>query len=454
MLWSLLPILLRANLPMDTAEAWVWGSLGEWGTNKHPPLSGWLAYGAWFLAGKNPCGIYCLSALLTAGGMLYVYRLGKCFLSEGQALAAAVLLEGVAYYNYVIPEYNCNIVALFLWPACSFYFYRGIKDNLWGDWLLFGGLAGANILNKYVSGALLVGLGGYMLFTKAGRARLSSGRVYVAAALGLALTLPHWVWLYNRDFFVLEYFARRSSAGGVMPYGMGHIVYTAKFIGAQVLAGLAMLAALVWLRKRASKEPMMAKPERQFAFWAGICPMLIMALVPLVSGVKLKSMWGSPAEYMLGICYMVWLPFKVNEGKVMRTAYGLLGAFSLVFAAQTELTLSAKFNLDAKDFVRNVGGDEAKYVGGSVWLASILGVYGSAAPEVIFEMDADINPWIDINKAKREGILAVEECRAAYAAHRRDFADLPEPMEYVWQAKNIWGQTKEYRFFYGKTEKK
>jgi hypothetical protein len=64
-------------------------------------------------------------------------------------------MEGVAYYSILTPEYNCNIVALLLWPACSYYFYQGIKQNHWSDWALFGIFAGLNVLNKYVSGALL-----------------------------------------------------------------------------------------------------------------------------------------------------------------------------------------------------------------------------------------------------------------------------------------------------------
>jgi hypothetical protein len=42
-IWSVLPIILRPNLPMDSAEALVWGFIGEWGTNKHPPVSGFFA---------------------------------------------------------------------------------------------------------------------------------------------------------------------------------------------------------------------------------------------------------------------------------------------------------------------------------------------------------------------------------------------------------------------------
>ena len=97
LIWSVLPILLRANLPMDSAEALIWGMVGEWGTNKHPPLSGWLADWVWLLSGKNPYSLYVLSQILVCGGLIYIYKLAKCFLSSEKSLIAAVLMEGVAY---------------------------------------------------------------------------------------------------------------------------------------------------------------------------------------------------------------------------------------------------------------------------------------------------------------------------------------------------------------------
>ena len=42
LVWSIIPI-FRETLPMDTIEAIIWGQNGGWLTNKHPPLSGYVA---------------------------------------------------------------------------------------------------------------------------------------------------------------------------------------------------------------------------------------------------------------------------------------------------------------------------------------------------------------------------------------------------------------------------
>ena len=134
--WSVLPILLRPNLPMDSAEALIWGFIGEWGTNKHPPLSGFFA-DIMYRVFDHPASLYVLSQLFIIGGLVYVYKLARLFLPQDKAIISALILEGVAYYSLVTPEYNVNIIALMLWPAASYYFYKGIKEDKLSDWLVW-----------------------------------------------------------------------------------------------------------------------------------------------------------------------------------------------------------------------------------------------------------------------------------------------------------------------------
>ena len=49
--WSLLQ-LMRNIISLDAMEAISWGELISFGTNKHPPLSGWLMAGFYNLFGK------------------------------------------------------------------------------------------------------------------------------------------------------------------------------------------------------------------------------------------------------------------------------------------------------------------------------------------------------------------------------------------------------------------
>ena len=72
-IWSVLPVILRPNLPMDSAEALVWGFVGEWGTNKHPPVSGFFASLIFDLT-SQPSSLYMLSQLFIIGGFIYIYK--------------------------------------------------------------------------------------------------------------------------------------------------------------------------------------------------------------------------------------------------------------------------------------------------------------------------------------------------------------------------------------------
>lgn len=451
LIWSLLP-LLRANLPMDSSEALVWGFVGEWGTNKHPPLSGFLADLAYRLSGNNPYSLYFLSQLLVVGGLIYIYKLGRLFLPEPKALVAACVMEGVAYYSLLTPEYNVNIIALLLWPAATYYFYLAVSKNNLHDWLLFGIFAGLNILNKYVSGILLLCLGCYLLFTKTGKACFKSWKLYLAAVVAIAVILPHLVWLHNHDYYVIDYFLGRSGEGKSLPYGLAHLVYPLKFLAAQILTSSLALIILLVGRYYNPKQPIsVSKTDRQFIFYAGILPVIMMAAISLVLGIKLKSMWGSPVLYMLSICFFTYLPFDLqkNVKPMLRACYGALLLFAAAFVLQLGLTKSAKFNLDAQDFVAQVSKDKLPYVGGSVWLASTVGVFADHNPNVLFLMSPETNPWIDMASVKAKGILVVEENLGVYQNYQKTFANLPSPKIYLLQTTNILGQAKQYQLYYG-----
>ena len=404
LVWSVLPILLRPNLPMDSAEALVWGFIGEWGTNKHPPVSGFFANLIYQLT-SSPASLYVLSQLFVVAGLAYVYKLARLFLPEQKALIAALILEGVAYYSLVTPEYN-----------------------------------------------VLLCLAAYLVLTKPGRAYFRSWKLYVAAAVALAVVAPHIIWLWQHDWFVLDYFLARSGGGKSYPFGLAHLIYPLKFIGAQILTSAFAWLVLLAARRYSPKETVaVSAADRTFIFFAGILPVLVMAAISLVFGIKLKSMWGSPVLYMLGIAFFIWLPFDIRKTfrPLLKACYAALVLFAAAFLLQCLLTDSAKFRLDAADFTARVGGENHAYVGGSVWLASTVGVYAANHPAVLFLMSPASNPWIDMADVAAKGILVVEENPAAYQNYQKTFANLPEPEVYLLKATNILGQNREYKLYYG-----
>lgn len=450
-IWSIIPIMMRPNLPMDSAEALIWGMIGEFGTNKHPPLSGYLANWMWLICGKNPASLYVLSQILVIGGLYYIYKLARCFFSQNKSLIITMLCEGIVYYNYTTTEYNCNIVALLLWPACAYYFYQSVKTNSLVDWTLFGFFAGLNIINKYVSAILLLCLGLYVLCSAQARIRLKSYKIYYSAILAFAIITPHFLWAYNHDFFMIDYFIGRSTTSA-FKYGLGHIVYPLKFIFAQILAALpALIVLFVYYKKSNKIKSTISSDDKKFIFFAGILPLLIMTTIPLITGMKLKSMWGSPCLYALTIIWFVWFNFDETKyfAKIKQISYYLMSLFALVFFIQTLLTLSPKYNLDAQKLVRELNGNNIDYVGGNIWLASIIGSYSNSNPQVMFDMSAKTNPWIDIDDIKQKGALVVEESLAAYENHKEEFTNLEPAKEYIITSSNILGKTKKHTIYYG-----
>ena len=450
-IWSVLPILLRQNLPMDSSEALVWGFIGEWGTNKHPPVSGFFANLIYELT-AHPSSLYVLSQLFIIGGFIYIYKFAHLFLPENKSLIATLILEGVAYYNMVTPEYNVNIIALMLWPAATYHFYLSVNKNKLSYWLLFGLFCGLNILTKYVSGILLICFACYLLFTRKGRSCIKSWKLYVGGVVAIGVVLPHLIWLHNHEYFVLDYFFGRSQGGKSLPYGMSHIVYPLKFVASQLLTSAFALLTLIVVYQLSPKEAtQISKDDKKFLFFVGVLPVLIMALISLILGIKLKSMWGSPVMYLLGVCFFVYFPFDITKSykPLLKSAYVALFLFAFAFVMQVLFTTSAKFKLNAADFTAAVKGESYEYVGGSVWLASTVGVYAHNHPKVLFLMSPNDNPWIDMTDVKEKGILVVTEDLWEYENYQKTFANLSKPEVYLLKAKNILGKEKQHKLYYG-----
>ena len=121
---------------------------------------------------------------------------------------------------------------------------------------------------------------------------------------------------------MIDYFLGRSGSGKQLPYGLGHLVYPLKFIASQLMTSSFAIIALFTARHFSPKqEIIISKSDRAFIFYTGVLPVLLMASISLLLGIKLKSMWGSPVMYMLGICIFVcnhiaknWLKgFKIDD---------------------------------------------------------------------------------------------------------------------------------------------
>ena len=454
-IWVLLP-LLRQSLPMDSLEAIIWGQICDFGTQKHPPLSGFPAAFFFWLFGQKAIGIYFLSQVFILLGFAYIFRLARLFLSMEKSFLCVILLEGVIYYGFTSAEYNVNIVSLALWPMLTFYFYKATHEGTLSSWILFGIFTALNLLTKYTCGVLIMGAGLYMLASPQGRKAFKAFGFYLSIIVALIIISPHIIWLYNYDFFVLDYFAHRTGNTSSLGY-FSHLWHPVKFILAQVLAGLGaiLLYFAAFYKNQRSSAPQVSTDDKLFILCLGLAPLLIFASISLFTGVYLKSMWGTPLLYMLTIGLFVFFPFKLGKTtfkNLLKGAYALMFLFALTAGIIYAAADGKKQNLDAKAFASllhsAIGNDQKLYyVAGDIWHAANMSLYDRDHPTVILDINNPSNPWVKEETFLTRGVLVISEAKETYLALKNKYETTPLfPFEI--KLKSTFGKTGKMDIYY------
>ena len=460
LVWSVVP-LLRQSLPMDTQEAIVWGKYCLWGTTKHPPLSGWIAYSFWTLFQHWDGAMYLLSQIFVALGVWYIYKLAREFVDEVKAVLAAMLQFGVIYYNFSTPEFNVNLIAVALWPMNAYYFWRAYCDDKWKDWLLFGAITALNLLNKYTASLLIFALGIFVITSSKRRKIFTNYKAYTAGLFCLLLLTPHIWWMYEHNFEPLNYIAFRNKDGKFTAWWR-HLLYPAKFLLAQVLfAGAALLTYCGFYRTTDKEKSVLNAEQKKYLLLLLAVPVVTMAITGVFSGKPLKSMWAFPMLFPLGTVLIAMCPQKTDAGKTQKM-FNTMVLWSCLFAcgygAQCLLTRSERFHSDCKQIVQTLEskwnnaahGQPLEYIGSSEWYAHMVNLYGSHEIKPIVWVKPQSSPWFDADDFQQKGALIVANDLGEYHKYMEMLGQqVSEPQTLELEFKNYFGKTKNKEIFYG-----
>ncbi len=456
--WSVVPM-LRLSLSMDTQEAIVWGKYCLFGTTKHAPLSGWVAYAWYTLFGQSDKAMYALSQLFVLLGVVYIYKLARCFLDETKAILAAALQFGIIYYGYSTPEYNVNVVSVGLWPLCAYYFWRAYTLDKWRDWLLFGISVGLNLLNKYTAVMLLIALGIFVLCDKKFTKLLKNYKVYAAAIIAVSLFAPHVYWLYEHDFVSFNYISSRSHGGNITSFWR-HFVYPLKFLFAQILfAAPALLTYFYFWGKHKTGKPEFGTTGC-FIFCTAVIPAAMFSLICLVSGNAAKSMWGFPCLFMWGTALFYFAPLKTDGNmadKFLNTMFVWVALLSTAYGVQCLLTSSQRYQTDVRSVAAKFEQKWAqhtakplKYVGADVWFGNMMALYASHEIKPMIWMNPENNPWFDRNDFEKSGALLIATDDWEFLQYQKLYGDaVSAPQKMTLEFKNYFGKTKTKEILYG-----
>lgn len=460
--WSCIG-LIRTVMPTDALEGIFWGSYMDFGTPKHPPLFGWLAYWVYVIF-KSDFSIYFVSQLFVAGGFIYIYKLAQKFLDDRKAMLSVIVLEGCWAYSYITGYYGFNpdVIILFTLPAISYYFFECMADNRSKSWLLLGLLTGLSFLNKYQTALLIIPMFIWACLFK--RDVFKNKYFYISVIIAFLIFLPHILWLVKYDFFPFLYFDGELTSSG----WMNHIKAPLHFILMQlsVIAGVLLIFALLKFRQK-SPFKLCTDYEKKYIWFLvllGLTSFFIHVGMGIIEGGTMRPRWGYEFWFMTGIMLFYFFPVDVDKKAfnfTVRCAYTVMAIIflSLGTLLAVEKNYRSRYPVshvlnDLKTFWAQESDKPLKYLGGYIEWTLPLAIYGDSHPKALLDTYGYPDPWTDYDDMKRTGVMVIDRTPEKLEKQARNLIPYLSkdfeisPTEYKFKLKNAIGQEREYTIYY------
>ena len=323
-IWTLIPTLTNNNLPLDTIEALAWGSNLDWGFNKHPPMSAFLAETFYQIFGNNDWAYYLLSQICVVFSFFIIWSLSKDFFENKiYSFLSILLLEGIYFYNYTTPEFNVYVCELPFWSLTVFYCWKGFKNNKYTDWLLFGTFAAFGILSHYLFIYLLLSMDFlflYMLIKKK-----IDFKCMVSLIPFLIVLLPHLIWLTENNYITISYGLHRTGSGE--QNFLDHIIHPLIFLGKQIGILIPFFLMLLLLSSKFKIKSNFKDNKLLFLLAINIIPIALVFLTSMIMGVKIRTMWMTPFYLFFGVFVIYIFQSQINLNKLK----GFVAVFIILF---------------------------------------------------------------------------------------------------------------------------
>lgn len=418
--WTLLPALTNASLPLDVIEALAWGREWSLGYDKHPPLSAWAAEAAAIVGRRSDIALYALSQVCVAIGALAMWRVARDLLDEGRAaLSTLALLVGVTYMHFTSPEFNVNVLQIPLWGLLFLCFWRAIDRRSTAHWLCVGVLFGGAMLTKYLAAFALPPLALFVLLSPDGRRSLRTPGPYLAGFVATLVFLPHFRWMLETDFVTLRYGMARASAGEREL--LDHLKHPLKFVLAQSFACVFAIVPLLVAGGCFSRERAAPAQRMLYLTLIALGPVLAMVAYSLITGARLRSMWGTPMLLAVPALIAARMRFGDAGARALMTSWAALfllalGAYLLDNSIAPVARQDAKrTNFDGRALAANIEaewsarhpGDPLPTVLAGEWYGGLVSWYGPSRASVYIHADPARTYWLTDDDVHARGGMAV-----------------------------------------------
>src|SRR5215467_9524212 len=417
--WTVLPVLLYANLPLDLIEALVYGPEWQLGYDKLPPLPWWLIEAVHSVFDAD-IAYYATAQIAVLVSFALVFALARPLVGATGALIAVLIIDGLHYFQYTAVKFNHDVIQLPFWALAGYAFHAGLRRGGLGPWCLLGFAMGGALWAKYFVVVLAVPYALFMLFDRQARRAFATPGPWLAVCVTLIVAAPHIVWLFQSDFLPFAYASHRAAP---VRGWFDHLLHPAVFVGSQIfflLPSYLIAVPLFWPHE--GKKNAIDAFERRIVTLLAFGPALTTVALATITGRGVIAMWGYPLWLFLG----VWLVMAARVSLDTPRLAQIVGAWALVFAifavafvanylvlpyldhryravlfpgTQLGDTLTARFH--------KATGAPLHYVIGSMWDGGNLAHYSPDQPQVLIDGLPRRAPWIDLDDLRDKGAILV-----------------------------------------------
>jgi 4-amino-4-deoxy-L-arabinose transferase-like glycosyltransferase len=419
--WTALPTLFYANLPLDLIEALTYGREWQLGYDKLPPLPWWLVE-IMHRAFGTDAAYYAVAQLAVIAAFVAVWATARPLIGATGALVAVLIIDGMHYFQYTAVKFNHDVIQLPFWGLAGYAFHAALKRGRFPHWLLLGFAFGGALWAKYFVVVLAAPYALFLIFDRDARRALATPGPWLALMVALAVAAPHLVWLFQNDFLPLAYAEHRAST---VRGWFDHVLHPVVFAGSQVffmLPSFFIAAALVWPKRVARQQVAADAFDRRIVTLLAFGPGLAMIALIAVSGRGTFAMWGYPLWLYLGLWIVLRLRTLLDRARLARVVAAWAAVFA-VFAIVFMVNYSVLPLFDHRYRAVFYPGDKLaaaltqrfhdatstplRYVVGSMWDGGNLAHYSPDQPEVLIDGLPRRAPWIDLADLRNKGAIVV-----------------------------------------------
>jgi 4-amino-4-deoxy-L-arabinose transferase-like glycosyltransferase len=422
--WTVLPALFYANLPLDLIEALVYGREWQLGYDKLPPLPWWLIEAVHSVFDAD-IAYYATAQVTILVAFALVFALARPLVGATGALIAVLIADGLHYFQYTAVKFNHDVIQLPFWALAGYSFHAALRRGGLGSWCLLGFAIGGALWAKYFVVMLVVPYALFMLFDRQARRAFATPGPWLAICVALIVGAPHIVWLFQSEFLPFAYASHRAAP---VRGWFDHVLHPAVFLGSQIfflLPSFLIAAPMFWPLdgKKSFFEPF----DRRIVALLAFGPALTMIALAAVTGRGAVAMWGYPLWLFLGL----WLVMAARAPFDTTRLARIIGAWVTVF---TIFVLAFIVNylvlppLDQRYRAVLFPGDKLgealtarfhdatcraadcaplRYVIGSMWDGGNLAYYSPDQPQVLIDGLPARAPWIDLDDLHHKGAVLV-----------------------------------------------